>query len=171
MNARRHPLGILLISILLMPLTAGCFGRNSRTANTLPGTRPTPATDRAAGTATQTGTTAAGAGPSTPAMPFVLRVTASEGRNLMLDHPDILLLDVRTSAEYARGHIPEAHLLPVEELAGRLSELPEDRGKPIMVYCQSGRRSAIAAGILADAGYQAIYDLGGINAWPFATER
>ncbi|MCA9914215.1 MAG: rhodanese-like domain-containing protein, partial [Anaerolineae bacterium] len=77
-----------------------------------------------------------------------------------------LLIDVRTPAEYASGHIAGSINIPVEELSNRLSEVPQ--GEEIVVYCRSGNRSATAARILADNGYSPVYDLGGIIAWQSA---
>lgn len=74
-----------------------------------------------------------------------------------------LLIDVRTPEEFASGHIEGAVNIPVDDLAGRLSEVPQ--GQPIVVYCRSGNRSATASRILADAGYTGIYDLGGLQGW------
>lgn len=51
-----------------------------------------------------------------------------------------LLIDVRTPAEFASGHIAGAVNIPVDELASRLSEVPQ--GQPVVVYCRSGNRSA-----------------------------
>ncbi len=75
-----------------------------------------------------------------------------------------MLLDVRTPDEYAAGHIKGAVLIPVQELAQRVSEVPKD--KQVYVYCHSGGRSARAAGILVNAGYTRIENVvGGIVAW------
>ena len=76
---------------------------------------------------------------------------------------DHLLLDVRTPQEFASGHIPGAVNIAVEELAQRLSEVPQDT--PVVLYCRSGNRSGQAAQILDRAGYTDIYDLGGITTW------
>lgn len=77
-----------------------------------------------------------------------------------------LLIDVRTPQEFDSGHIPGAININVEELASRLAEIPDD--EPIVVYCRSGNRSSQAARILDGAGYQGIYDLGGIIDWQAA---
>jgi len=53
----------------------------------------------------------------------------------------------------------------VSELKGRLRELEPFREKTVVVYCRSGHRSAIAAGILRDAGFTRVYDLGSIHNW------
>ena len=74
-----------------------------------------------------------------------------------------LLIDVRTPEEFASGHIEGAVNIPVEEMQGRLDEIPGDT--PIVVYCRSGNRSATAARILTDADYAPVYDLGGIQDW------
>ncbi|NDJ61059.1 MAG: rhodanese-like domain-containing protein [Chloroflexi bacterium] len=74
-----------------------------------------------------------------------------------------VLIDVRTPEEFASGHIPGAINIPVEELAGRLDEVPNDTA--IVVYCRSGNRSTQAANILAQADYGAVSNLGGIITW------
>jgi phage shock protein E len=74
-----------------------------------------------------------------------------------------LLLDVRTPEEFAEGHIAGAINIPLDELEGRLSEVPTDA--PVVVYCRTGARSAQAASLLEDAGYTQIHDLGGITDW------
>jgi rhodanese-related sulfurtransferase len=62
-----------------------------------------------------------------------------------------LLLDVRSPEEFAAGHVPGAVNIPHDQVASRVSEL--DRGRWVLVYCQSGRRAGIAEGVLADAGF------------------
>ncbi len=70
------------------------------------------------------------------------------------------LLDVRTPAEFRGGHAEGATNIPVQELARRMKEIPS--GRPVVVYCASGGRSASAGGILASAGHT-VYDAGGIG--------
>lgn len=74
-----------------------------------------------------------------------------------------LLIDVRTPEEFASGHIQGAVNIPVDDLTGRLNEVPNNQ--PVVVYCRSGNRSARASQMLAQSGYTSIYDLGGITAW------
>ncbi|KAA3644611.1 MAG: rhodanese-like domain-containing protein [Chloroflexi bacterium] len=76
---------------------------------------------------------------------------------------DHLLLDVRTPEEFASGHIEGAVNINVETLASRLDEVPTD--VPVVIYCRSGNRSATASQILVGAGYEGVYDLGGIQTW------
>ena len=80
--------------------------------------------------------------------------------------PGTFVLDVRTEGEYAQGHLERSVLIPVQQLPGRLSELPADKQAPILVYCAVGGRSALAAGLLKAKGYKQVHDLaGGISAW------
>ena len=58
----------------------------------------------------------------------------------------LFILDVRTQAEFAEGHIPDAVLIPIEELAARRSEVPSDR--PVLIVCRTGRRAQAAYNLL-----------------------
>jgi len=57
--------------------------------------------------------------------------------------------------------VPGARNVPYDALAGRLGELGIATGTEIVAYCQSGRRAAIAEGVLHDAGYTNVRDLSG----------
>lgn len=77
---------------------------------------------------------------------------------------ELFVLDVRTAGEFASGHVPGAVNIPVDGLAERLMDVPKD--KDVVIYCQSGRRAAIAAKTLADNGYTRLSHLeGDIAAW------
>jgi len=72
------------------------------------------------------------------------------------------LVDVRTESEFASGHLPGAINLPLGELGRRTGELAR---KTIVVYCHSGARSAVAAGMLRRAGFAEVLDLGAMGNW------
>ena len=92
-------------------------------------------------------------------------ISAEEAHVMMAE--EHILLDVRTDEEFREGHIFGAILIPDYEIAGRAeSELP-DKAAIILVYCRSGRRSALAAQALADMGYSSIFDFGGVIDWPY----
>ncbi|WP_321997785.1 FAD-dependent oxidoreductase [Draconibacterium orientale] len=75
-------------------------------------------------------------------------------------HSDnIVLLDVRTAAENELGHIEGSVNIPVDDLRGRLDELPKD--KKIIVYCGVGLRGYIACRILTQSGFGEVYNLSG----------
>ena len=127
-------------------------------------------TQTGATTATTAATTTTGStGNEEPAE--VQLIGADEALQILNDNEDAILLDVRTEQEFVTGHIAGAVLIPVDEIRARLAELPEDRNTPIIVYCRSGNRSATAARMLTEAGYRAVYDLGGINSWPYEIVR
>ena len=78
----------------------------------------------------------------------------------------VVVLDVRTSGEFAAGHISNSINIDVEtgEFANQVANL--DKTKTYAIYCQSGRRSAIAASQMAKLGFTSLYNLnGGIGAW------
>ena len=79
---------------------------------------------------------------------------------------NVVVLDVRTAAEFAEGHIQGAILIDQGQsdfMEKAKATLPTD--KTIAVYCRSGRGSANAAGRLADVGYKCVNLKGGIIAW------
>lgn len=81
--------------------------------------------------------------------------------------PSLLLLDVRTRAEYDNRHIKGALHIPLHELSSRLQELERHRQKMIVCCCQSGHRSMHAASVLHKAGYMVANLKGGMAAWNF----
>lgn len=84
------------------------------------------------------------------------------------------LLDVRTPEEYAEKRIPGGVLIPVtpeDEFRKRVAERIPDKKTRVAVYCRSGRRSGIAVGLMREMGYAGAVNLGGINDWPYETER
>ena len=94
----------------------------------------------------------------------VIHISTEEVNEIIEKGKDYIILDVRTQEEYDSGHLKDAMLIPVDDLEERINEVPV--GKPIIVYCRSGRRSAIAADILLNNGFSPVYDMqGGIEKW------
>ena len=92
--------------------------------------------------------------------------TDVQGFAELIADTNVIVLDVRTAAEFAEGHIQRAILIDQGQsdfVEKAKATLPTD--KKIAVYCRSGRRSANAARILADIGYQCVNLKGGIIAW------
>lgn len=94
------------------------------------------------------------AGKSDPIAPDALAERLASG-----DAP--VVLDVRSQGEYDAGHIPGALWIPHDQVASRLSELPDDKDTEIVVHCQSGKRAAVAEEVLREAGYTRVRDLEG----------
>jgi len=81
---------------------------------------------------------------------------------------EALLIDVRESSEWASGVAGPARLLPLSDLQGSRSQwkpfLEQNRDKELLVYCRSGNRSGIAAGILRSEGCK-VTNIGSYGAW------
>jgi rhodanese-related sulfurtransferase len=83
-----------------------------------------------------------------------------------LINEDAVVLDVREDSEWTAGHIPNAKHIPMSKLSARLNELEKLKGKPIIVSCRSGHRSARACAMLKKSGFENVHNLaGGIIAW------
>ena len=75
-----------------------------------------------------------------------------------------VLLDVRTPAEYAQGHIPGSINAPLDALEEIGNKIP-DKSTPVFVYCHSGARSGRAAAYLKGRGYTSVKNIGGIMSY------
>ncbi len=93
-------------------------------------------------------------------------ISQEELLELTRSDPSVLILDVRTPREYAAGHVPGAKLIPHTELKARLREIADHKTTPVVVYCKSGRRAAIAQSILTRAGFADVRHLDGdMDGW------
>jgi rhodanese-related sulfurtransferase len=91
--------------------------------------------------------------------------TTPEGLSSLIKNPegDYILIDVRTAEEYRTGYIPSAINIPYTDI---LEQIPTtDKSRLIIVYCQSGIRSAKAQTTLEEAGYNNVYNFGGVGEW------
>ena len=101
---------------------------------------------------------------STVATAAMQNISATDMQRIVKQTPDIYLLDVRTLGEYVQKRIKGAHLLPIDQVEQRINELPKN--KPIIVYCETGMRSAQVGRYLDSLGYQGISNLSqGIMGW------
>ena len=98
-------------------------------------------------------------------------ITAEEAKEIMDTGDGFVILDVRTQEEYDEGHVPGAILIPNTEIENRAEEELPDKAQLILVYCRSGRRSKLAAQILADLGYTNVKEFGGILDWPYEVTK
>ncbi|HEX3049926.1 MAG TPA: rhodanese-like domain-containing protein [Aggregatilineaceae bacterium] len=95
-------------------------------------------------------------------------VKASDLAVELAETPDLLLVDVRTVDEYIEGHIEGAINIPITEITAHLDMLPELE-QPMVIYCGSGHRSAMAMTVFNLLGYvNARNMLGGVKAWTAA---
>jgi rhodanese-related sulfurtransferase len=76
------------------------------------------------------------------------------------------VLDVRSSEEFASGHLSTARHVPLDQLAVTAETLKRYKDRPVVVYCQSGMRSSTAIRQLTALGFAKVFNLrGGVTAW------
>jgi rhodanese-related sulfurtransferase len=93
------------------------------------------------------------------------RLNPQEAVRLINDR-DPIILDVRPSADYKRGHLLNALNLPVAQLEAQMGQIGKDKTRPVLVYCALGANSMLAVDKLRKNGYTEVYPLsGGINNW------
>lgn len=99
-------------------------------------------------------------------VPFV---TLDEANAAMKDK-NVLIIDVRTQAEYEAGHIPGALLIPLNSLPDQLNQIPKD--KKVYIVCRSSHRSVQAVKFLMSQGFTNVFNvLTGMVGWSGPLER
>jgi rhodanese-related sulfurtransferase len=90
--------------------------------------------------------------------------TVSVGEAYTLYQNGAFVLDVRTQEEWNEFHAPNTTLIPLDQLASRLNEVPRDR--QVVVVCRSGNRSQQGRDILFNAGFEQVTSMtGGLTEW------
>lgn len=115
----------------------------------------------------ETGTENGVAATETAASISYTQITQEEAKEIMDNDSSICILDVRTREEYDSGHIPDAIMIPHDQITDLAGKTLTDKEQLILVYCRSGSRSKIAAAALAELGYTNVKEFGGINTWPY----
>lgn len=115
------------------------------------------------------GSVSATSGPTASAAPAAGSSLAAAEFAAAAKLPNTVLLDVRTPAEFASGHLPGAVNLDVESADFASTAATLDPAKNYAVYCRSGNRSKVAMTALQQLGIPSLFDLsGGIGAWQSA---
>ncbi|MCM3603285.1 sulfurtransferase TusA family protein [Robertmurraya korlensis] len=97
-------------------------------------------------------------------------VTNEELQSKLETNENLMVLDVRETAEYAFNHIPNAISIPLGELEDRMNELNQDR--TIYIVCRTGSRSDLAAQKLAENGFTNVLNvIPGMSQWTGTTDR
>ena len=98
--------------------------------------------------------------------PIPVDVSVQEVQEICQSAGDVLLLDCRQPEEHQIVHLPGATLIPMDQLAQRLSELSGREQERIVVYCHHGMRSEMVAHWLREQGFASAQSMvGGIDAW------
>jgi len=87
-------------------------------------------------------------------------ISGSHARTL-IEEARAQLVDVRSAEEFGRGAAPGAINIPLHVLPVRASQL--DRGRPVVVYCLSGGRSAQAKALLHNMGFDTVHNMGSLQ--------
>jgi rhodanese-related sulfurtransferase len=94
----------------------------------------------------------------------VQRITAQALAEQIQENDAAVVIDIRTEKEWESGHIEGSVNIPLNELQGRLAEVPEDAN--VVVHCQGGYRSSLAVSLLQQHGRTNVTDMvGGFAAW------
>ena len=98
------------------------------------------------------------------------QIRTADGLRTVIERKDprFVIVDVRSNADYAAGHIPTAINIPDGITAGMASPPPKD--KYLVVYCLGGRKSPGAGEKLLADGYSHVFVWGGIVNWPYARD-
>ena len=93
----------------------------------------------------------------------IIALTPEEAREFLTKNHLTLLLDVRTGADYLGGHLSGSLSLPLESIHADPESVSSNKDTPIMLYCQMGYRSRLAAELLVEAGYKHVYTIPGVG--------
>ncbi|MPQ45361.1 rhodanese-like domain-containing protein, partial [Clostridium tarantellae] len=99
-------------------------------------------------------------------------ISIEESKKLIDDNKVDLILDVRDEKQFKEGHLPKATLISYKEVKNKISELKNFKDKPILIYCNSGKKSADSIKILEENGFNNIFHMvDGINKWHYEIEK
>jgi phage shock protein E len=99
------------------------------------------------------------------------KVDFKQAKEIMDSSRPSVLLDVRTEQEYIVEHAEGAMLFPLDEIdADTAARTIPDKDTAALVYCRTGRRSKMAADILAGLGYTQVCDIGSLEGWPYGKD-
>lgn len=93
-------------------------------------------------------------------------ISPEEAQKIINSEKDYILIDVRTPEEFEKKHIPNAVLLPIEEIRkGSVEKVLPDKKQKILIYCWTGRRAEDSADMLVEMGYSNVINFGGLVEW------
>lgn len=94
--------------------------------------------------------------------PWVNTLAATQ----LINRSDALVIDLRSSEEYGKGHILGARNIPLADLEQRAGELDKHKTKPLILHCGDGNRAGGAVATLRKKGFDSVHNLaGGYTAW------
>lgn len=154
MSFTSRSLGHVLLVASLAASAAACAAPPRDAAAPAPNPQAAPAPGAAANSAAP-----AAAQPSAAAFTKSVAPAALASQQHASSPP--VVLDVRTPAEFAAGHVPGAINVQHDLIASRLPELAKYRDREVVLYCRSGRRAGMAAEVLRQHGFERLVHLEG----------
>lgn len=103
---------------------------------------------------------------SQPASKLPDKMSSIEAFTTVSSDASIVVMDVRTIAEYNEGHIKGSILVPLDTIQRSIEGILSDKNTTIFVVCRSGNRSAQAKSMLQKMGYANVTDIGSVFTWP-----
>jgi rhodanese-related sulfurtransferase len=94
-------------------------------------------------------------------------LSPDEAWQLMLNDTTTKLVDVRTHEDYKFEHLQESICIPLQDISNNPFSVCNRKDTPLILYCQKGYKSALAAQALINAGYSRIYTIPGIDQYPY----
>lgn len=96
----------------------------------------------------------------------VAEISAEEVNIALTQNKECILLDVRTAAEYLKGHIPGSINVPLDEITTQIDRIITQKDIPVFTYCLSGSRSQMAVAEMLQLGFTKVFSLtSGLLAW------
>lgn len=92
-------------------------------------------------------------------------LSAAEATQL-INRRNAVVVDLRTAADYAAGHLPAARHVALDELQAKIGQIAKNKATPVLLVCQTGLQSNKASQAVRAAGYTEVHVLqGGLSAW------
>jgi len=107
-----------------------------------------------------------------PVVAEVAAVKAMTGDELVAQNAPkekdkVLIIDVRSPEEYKAGHVPNAININIEGFEDRIGEIEDHKEKPVIVYCNSGKKSGEVATILVNNGFKDVTNADGVKQYEY----
>ena len=99
------------------------------------------------------------------------KITPQELKEMMERKEKFTLIDVRTPQEFMTGHIPGSKNVPTSSFMDKIEKVVPKKDSLVVLYCQSGMRSAQAARAMSQLGYGNVKNLGAISKWSFGLKK
>lgn len=95
-------------------------------------------------------------------------ITADRVQQMLGEGGALVILDLRLGSEFrTKGRVPGAVNISVEKLEKQAPQKLPEKSCPIVIYCETGEKTDVAADILLSMGYETVYILGGIHQWKY----